>query len=299
MDRLGELQTLVAIVDTGSLAGAARRLNRSPPSISRDLADLERRAGAALVERSTRSCRPTPAGIRLAEDARPLIASYAEAVGHAAGDAGEPRGLVRITAPITFGVSFVAPLITRFLDAHPGVTIDLQLLDRVVDLIEEDFDLAVRIGRLEDSSLIARPVGQLRRVLAASPAYLEANGVPAHPDELVQHEVVQHGSRSADTVLAFRAESGRTIEVRPRARFTVNQPEAAIAAAREGRGIVRALSHQVSADMRNGRLHRILEEFEPEPLPVNCVWPQSRRSWRRVRLLVDHLVSGLAALDVW
>ena len=298
MDRLRELQTLVAIIDTGDLAGAARRLNRSPPSISRDLADLERRAGATLVERSTRSCRPTPAGLRLAEDARPLIASYAEAIGHAAGSASEPRGLVRVTAPITFGVNLVAPLITRFLDTHPEVTIDLQLLDRVVDLVEEDFDLAVRIGRLEDSSLIARPVGRLRRVLAASPAYLEANGEPAHPGELVQHEVIRHGSRGADTVLAFLTEGSRTIEVRPHARFTVNQPEAAIAAAREGRGIVRALSHQVCADMRDGRLRRILKEFEPEPLPVHCVWPQSRRSWRRVRLLVDHLVSGLAALDV-
>ncbi len=141
MDRLRELQTLVAIINTGDLAGAARRLNRSPPSISRDLADLERRAGATLAERSTRSCRPTPAGMRVAEDARPLVASYAEAIGQAAGDASEPRGLVRVTAPITFGVNLVAPLITQFLDTRPEVTIDLQLLDRAVDLVEEDFDL--------------------------------------------------------------------------------------------------------------------------------------------------------------
>lgn len=135
-------------------------------------------------------------------------------------------------------------------------------------------------------------------MLAAGPAYLEADGVPAHPSELAQHKVLQHGSRGADTVLAFLAEGSRTIEVRPHARFTVNQPEAALTAARRG-GIAQALSHQVCDDLRDGRLCHILKEFEPEPLLVHCVWPQSRRSWRRVRLLVDHLVSGLAALDLW
>jgi DNA-binding transcriptional LysR family regulator len=298
MDRLRELQTLVAIVDMGGLAAAARRLGRSPPSISRDLADLEARIGASLVERSTRSCRPTPAGIRLADDARPLLSGYEEAIGQAAGEATAPRGSVRITAPITFGGSFVAPLVTAFLDIYPQITIDLQLNDRIVDLAEEDFDLAVRIGRLADSSMIARTVGELRRVFVASPAYLDARGTPERPADLADHEIIQHTSRGAATPLTFAGEGRRTITVSARARFTVNQPEAALAAAREGRGIVGVLSHQVDSDLRAGTLVRILKEFEPAALPISLVWPPSRRSWRRVRLLVDHLANGLSALDV-
>lgn len=298
MDRLSELQTLVAIVDTGSLAAAARRLGRSPPSITRDLADLERRIGVSLVERSTRSCRPTPAGIRLAGDARQLLSGYEEAIRQAAGEATTTRGSVRMTAPIIFGRRHVAPLVTDFLDTHPEVSIDLQLDDRTVDLTGEEIDLAVRIGHLADSSLIARTVGELRRVVVASPAYLEARGTPARPEDLVDHELVRHTNCGASAPWTFRGKDGRLIDVPVSARFTVNQPETAVAAACDGRGVVSALSHQVDADLRAGRLVRILKDFEPDALPVSIVWPESRRSWRRIRLLVDHLVKGLSALEV-
>ncbi len=298
MDRFGELQTLVAIVDTGSLAAAGRRLGRSPPSITRDLADLERRIGVRLVDRSTRSCHPTPAGTRLADHARQLLSGYDEAVCQVAGETAAPRGLVRMTAPITFGCNHVVPLVTGFLDAYPEIAIDLQLIDRVVELTEEDFDLAVRIGRLADSSLIARTVGELRRVVVASPAYLASKGTPAYPKDLVDHEVVQHTSRGANAPWTLRGEDGRPISLALNARLAVNHPDAAIAAARDGRGVVSALSHQVDADLRSGRLVRILRDFEPDALPVSLVWPQSRRSWRRIRLLIDHLAQGLSALEV-
>lgn len=297
MDRLGELRTLVAIVDSGSLTGAARRLGRSPPSITRDLADLESRVGVTLVERSSRTCRPTPVGIRLAEQARRLLGDYEAAIGEAAGAATVPRGLVRMTAPITFGQEYVAPLVDEFMDAQPGVAIDLQLLDRLVDLVEEEFDLAVRIGPLADSMLIARRVGELRRVAVASPAYLATHGTPAAPADLTAHQIVEHGRHGPNASWGFRAADGRTISVAVTARLTVNQPEAAVAAARNGRGIVRALSHQVGPDLRAGRLVRILRDFEPDPLPVSLVWPASRRGWQRIRLLIDHLADGLGALD--
>ena len=298
MDRLRELQTLAAIVDTGSLAAAARRLGRSPPSISRDLADLEGRVGIGLVEPSTRSCRPTPAGARLADDARPLLTGYEEAIEQVAGEARAPRGSIRMTAPITFGGRYVVPLVTAFLDTYPEIMIDLQLNDRLVDLAEENFDLAVRIGRLADSSMIARPVGELRRIFVASPAYLEARGTPGQPEDLAGHEIVQPSGGGANMPLIFSGDGGRPIAVAARARFTVNQPEAAVAAAREGRGIVGVLSHQVDSDLRTSALVRILEAFEPAPLPVSLVWPPSRRSWRRIRLLVDHLAGALSALEV-
>lgn len=298
MDRLRELQTLVAIVDTGSLAAAARRLGRSPPSISRDLADLEGRVGISLVERSTRSCRPTPAGARLADDARPLLAGYEEAIEQVAGEARAPRGSIRMTAPITFGGRYVVPLVTAFLDTYPEIMIDLHLNDRLVDLAEENFDLAVRIGRLADSSMIARPVGELRRIFVASPAYLEARGTPGKPEDLRDHEIVQHGGGGPNMPLVFSGEDGRALTVTARSRFTVNQPEAAVAAAREGRGIVGVLSHQVDSELRTSALVRILEAFEPPPLPVSLVWPSSRRSWRRIRLLIDHLAEALSGLDV-
>ena len=297
MDRLRELQTLVAIVDSGSLAAAARRLGRSPPAISRDLADLESRVGVTLVERSTRSCTPTSAGWRLAEDTRPLLSGYEEAISHAAGEATAPRGSIRMTAPITFGGRFVVPLITAFLDGYSEIEVDLQLSDRFVDLADEDFDLAVRIGHLADSALIARSLGELRRLFVASPAYLQAKGMPARPEDLTQHEIVQH-SGGPGTPLTFAGKGGGAIVIPARARFTVNQPEPAIAAAREGRGIVSVLSHQVDEDLRRGSLVRILRPFEPPALPVSLVWPASRRSWRRIRLLINHLAGALSPLEV-
>lgn len=298
MDRLGELQTLVAIVDSGSLAAAARRLGRSPPAVTRDLADLERRIGMRLVERSTRSCRATPAGTRLADQARQVLSGYNEAIGRAAEEKMTARGLLRVTAPITFGANYVSPLITDFLDTYPEVRIDLQLIDRSVDLIEEEFDLAVRIGRSADGSLRARVVGETRRMVVASPAYLQSKGTPVSPRDLARHDVVQHTSRGINTPWTFRGPAGRPILFALTPRFTVNQPEVAIAAARDGRGVVSVLYHQVEADLRAGSLVRILKQFEPDGLPVSILYPESRGNWHRIRLMVDHLAKGLSALDV-
>ena len=291
-----ELQTLVAIVDTGSLAAAARRLSRSPPSVTRDLADLERRVGTGLVERSTRSCRPTPAGLRMADQGRQLLADYAEALGRAAGETSILRGPLRVTAPSTLGREHVATLIIAFLDTYSGVSIDLQLLDRNVDLVEEDFDLAVRIGPLVDSSALSHPVGVVERVVVASPTYLAAREAPRHPSDLAGHELIQHTARGAGAPWRFRERDGRSLDLTFEVRLTVNQAEAAVAAARSGRGVVAALSHQVAADLEEGRLVKVLTDFQPAALPVSLLWPSSRRSWRRLRLLVDHLATGLSAL---
>lgn len=293
MDRLGELRTLAAIIDAGSMAAAAQRLRRSPPSITRDLSDLERRAGTTLIERSTRSCRPTPAGLRLAEQARHLLDAYDDAIGEASGQAAEVGGLLRITAPTVFGRDHVAALVTSFLDKNPAISIDLHLIDRLVDLAEEEYDLAVRIGHLRAGPLIARTVGWVGCVLVASPSYLNAKGVPFKPHDLVGHEIIHHGRRDRHTPWEFRDSNRRVLNVPVEGRLSVNHPDAAVAAALEGRGVVTALSHQVEAHLNSGRLVRLLHDYEPAPLPVNLVWLQSRRPWRRMRLLIDHLATGL------
>jgi DNA-binding transcriptional LysR family regulator len=298
MDRLAELKTLVVILEAGSLSAAARTLHRSLPSVSRDLADLERRTGVGLVERSTKRCRATPAGARLADQARQLLSSYDDALGEAAGERTMPSGTVRMTAPTGFGRQHVSPLVFAFLDHYPAISIDLHLTDRLVDMIHEEFDLAVRIGPLPDSPLVARRIGGVRTVVVASPAYLRARGTPLTPADLADHEAVEHTGLGAGTPWIFHDSNGRATTVPVTARLAVNQAETAIDAARSRRGLVRALSHQVDADLRAGRLVRILQPYEPEAMPVSLVWPPSRRSWRRMRLLVDHVAAGLGELDL-
>lgn len=298
MDRLAELKTLVAIVDCGSLSAAGRILRRSLPAVSRDLASLEHRIGTRLVERSTKCCRATPAGARLADHARQLLANYDDAVGEAAGERTTASGEVRLTAPTGFGRDHVAPLIFDFLGRYPAIRIELYLADRMVHLVDEEYDLAVRIGHLPDSALLSRKVGEVRSVVVASPAYLQARGTPQSPADLGSHEMIQHTGLGAGSSSGLRALGRRGADIAIDCRLAVNQAETAIAAARDGLGLVHVLSHQVAADLKSGMLVRVLQPWEPDAVPVSLVWPESRRRWRRIRLLVDHLADELAALEV-
>ncbi|MBX6741761.1 MAG: LysR family transcriptional regulator [Acetobacteraceae bacterium] len=302
MDRLDELAVFLAVLDTGSLAGAARRLRRSPPAVTRILAGLEARAGARLIERTTRTLAPTEAGRHLAEQARHLLADYEEAMrAVAGGEQAVPRGLLRVTAPIMFGQRHVTPLVASFLAAHPALRAELILSDRNLDLVEEGLDVAVRIGALPDSGLIARRVGEVRRVLVASPAYLAARGSPAVPADLARHEVVFTASRPGPLEWRFRrggAGSGREQAVRLAPRLVVSHVEAALAAALEGHGIAAALSYQVDAEIRAGRLVRLLPEYELPAVPVHLLVPSARLMPARVRLFLDHAAARLSRLEV-
>lgn len=284
---------VVAIVETGSLAASARSLNRSPPSVTRDLADLERRIGTLLVERSSRNCRPTPTGLLLADSARSLLTAYDEAIDAAQGEASGPQRSLRVTAPVTFGSCYVVPLVLDLLDAHQGLSIDLRLEDRIVDLVDEDIDLAVRFGALRDSSLMARKIGALPVLVVASPDYLRARGVPRDRHDLAEHDVLQHRVSGIGNPMAPRLREGVPAPVETAARFAVNQPEAALSAARRGRGIVTVLGHQVAKDLKAGRLVEVLADHREPSVPVSLVWPASRGALRRVRLLIDHLYGGL------
>jgi DNA-binding transcriptional LysR family regulator len=295
MDRLDELAVLVTIVDEGSLAAAARRLRRSAPSMTRVLAALEERAGARLLERTTRRLAPTEAGLALAARARTLLADYSGAMSDLA--AAPVRGLIRVTATVPFGRLYVSKIVNSFLAAYPDTRIDLLLNDRYVDLIEEGVDVAVRVGTLSDSGLVARAVGRLRGwVVVASPEYLARRGVPDRPAALAKHDVIFATTFQRPSEWRF-GEGKRAPVARFTPKLSVNDVETQIVAARAGRGLARVPAYQVAADIKAGELVRVLETFEAESLPVHLVTPSSRIA-PKVRAFLDHAARALAELVV-
>jgi DNA-binding transcriptional LysR family regulator len=295
MDRLQELAVLVAVVDHGSLAAAARRLRRSPPAVTRALAALEGRVGTQLVERSTRRLSVTEAGRAFAERARALLNGYDSAVG---GLAGNPlRGLLRVTAPLQFGRRHVAPLVTGFLDAYREMRIELVLNDRNLDLIEEGIDVAVRIGPLSDSNLIAKRVGEVRRILVASPDYLRRRGMPKKPADLAAHDTIASFARSEPSEWRFGPPKRPSV-VRISPRLVVNETEARLVAARAGQGMTRVLSYQVHEDLQTGSLIRFMTPFEPPALPIHLVATSGGHKASKVRAFFDYASQSLGKLAV-
>jgi DNA-binding transcriptional LysR family regulator len=292
LDRLDELAVFLAVLETGSLSGAARRLRRSPPSVTRTLAALETRIGARLVERTTRRLAVTDAGRRLAEAARPVLAGYDAALAQT--EAGALRGHLRVSAPLVFGRRHMAPVLAAFLDAHPELTGELVLNDRNLDLVDEQLDVALRIAALADSSLVARKVGEVRRVVAASPAYLARRPAPAKPADLAEHEVIYSSTQPGPT--EWRFAGGEVVRLRPR--LMVNAVEPVVAAAVDGRGITRVLSYQVADELADGRLVRLLAGHEPAPIPVQLVTASARLPPPRVRAFLDYAAGELSRLAV-
>jgi DNA-binding transcriptional LysR family regulator len=295
MDRLDELAVLVAVLETGSLTGAGRRLRRSPPAITRTIAALEQRVGVRLVERTTRRVAPTEAGLALAERARTMLDEYTEAM-QVAGRAAL-RGTLRITAPVVFGRRHITPCVLAFLTDNPDLRVELRLADRNLDLIEEGLDLAVRIGPLPDSTLAARHVGTVRRLVVASPAYLAAQGTPQPPAGLAGHATIVSFSRGG--LLEWRFRDGRRDRiVRLTPRLLVNDIEAMLLAARSGFGVARALSYQVVEELESGALVRLLTEFEPAPEPVHLVFPGGPMIRPNTRAFVQFAAAYLGRLGV-
>lgn len=299
MDRLDELKVLIAILDGGSLAAAAKRLHRSPASVTRALAALEERVGVRLVERSTHSLAPTQAGQRLAEHARLLLGEYGAALGDATDNHDAPlRGLLRVTAPTVFGRRHVTPVVAAFLEVHPEIRVDLVLTDRNVDLIEEGFGVAIRIGRLAESRLVARRIGEVRRVLIASPVYLARRGKPRRPSDLDRHDIVICSVLSLPAEWRFKSGSGREQIVRLTPRLMHSDVEGMLVAVRSGTGIGRCLSYQVFDELASGTLVRILPTFEPPAFPVQLVVTTARHMPRSVRAFIDHAARRLSVLRV-
>ena len=295
MDRLEELAIFVAIVEAGSLVAASRRLKKSPPAVTRALKGLEDRMDLRLVERTTRRLSATDAGGALADRARSLLADYEQLL--AGASQAQLQGVLRITAPVQFGRRHVAPIVSAFLNEFPDVRVELTLNDRNLDLIEEGLDLAVRIGPLVDSSLVARTVGSVRRVVVASPAYLARRGVPQAPSELAAHDTIFGMARSSAREWRFGPSmKGAVVRLTPR--LLVDDVDAQLQAARAGRGIARALSYQVTGDLAGGTLVRLLQDFEPGPLPVQLVTLRRGLMAPKVRAFVDAAVATFRDVDI-
>lgn len=295
MDRLDELALLVAVIDAGGLAAAGRRLRRSPAAMTRALAALEERAGARLIERTTRRLAPTEAGRELAERARRLLAEYEAALERSAPDT--IRGLLRITGPTVLGARHLAPIVNAFLAEHREVRAEVTLHDRNLDLIESELHVAVRIGALADSSLVARRVGSVRRITIASPGYLSRHGEPRAPADLAGHQTILTTAVSATPEWRFEA-GGRPRVTRLQPRLAINDIEAALAAVLAGQGVGRALSYQVADELADGRLVRLLRAFEPQPLPVHLLSAGGRFMPPLVRAFLDYATPRLERLPV-
>lgn len=292
MDQLAAMRAFVEIVDRGSMTAAAEALDRSQPAIVRTLAALEAHLGARLLQRTTRRMSLTADGRDYLERCRRILADVEEADRAVGPTEGEPRGDLRMTAPVQFGELHVMPTLAGFVRRYAQLRVDLMLLDRNVDLVEEGIDLALRIGRLADSSMVAVRLGEVRRVVCASPALLGDTGVPEHPRALAGLPCIRLQNLPRADHWPFR-EGGRDLGVRVDGRLGCNQIAAALAACVDGVGFGQFLSYQVRGLLREDRLRCVLGEFEPEPLPVSLVYPGGRLVSTRLRALVNWLDSAL------
>lgn len=285
MDRLDAMRIFVMVADCGSFAQAARRLRISPAAATRAVAQLESGLGVGLLNRTTRSVGLTEPGARYLERCRRLLDGVDEAEQAVRGETAEPRGRLSITAPFVFGRLHILPILEDLLDRHRALTIRLDLSDRVTHLVEEAFDLAVRIGPLPPSSLIAVKLGEVRRVLVASPAYLARHPPIASPADLAGHELIAFEQVDQAQDWRFSSPDGQTVRVA--ARLSVTSADAAIDAATRGRGVTRTLSYQASAGLRLGELALVLPEHAPPPVPVSLVYAQNRRGLPAINAVLE------------
>lgn len=294
MDRLTEMQIYVAVAECEGFAAAARRLGVSPPVATRAVADLEARLGVKLLNRTTRYVRATDAGQRYLEDARRVLAAADEADEAAVGINSEPRGHLTVTAPVLFGRIYVMPGIVDYLQRFPATEVSALFVDRVVNLLEEGVDVALRIGELGDSSFKALRVGSVRRVLCASPDYIACNGLPANPEALTNHPLIVATNLGANIEWRFmRDDKPLTVRVKPRLSVTSN--DSAIEAAVRGLGITRVMSYQVAPELESGQLKIVLSEFEPAPVPIHILHREGRYAATKIRSFIDLMAERLRA----
>ena len=294
MDRFHLMRAFVAVVDAQGFAGGARKLGLSPPAVTRAIAELERRLGARLLTRTTRVVRVTDAGARYAEDCRRILAEVEEADESAGGVHQAPRGRLTITAPALFGSIHVTPIVLDYLRRYPEVNIECWFVDRMVSLVDEGADVAIRIGELADSSDHAVRVGSVRRIVCASPGYLKKRGTPKQPADLAQHTIIASSASMAVQEWRLRF-NGATRNVRLNPRLLTTSHDAAIAAAVAGFGLTRVLSYQVAEPLRSGKLKVVLQSCELDPMPVHVLHREGRRAAHKVRAFVDLAIVQLRA----
>ena len=288
MDRLAAMSVFVTVVEAGSLSAAGRKLGMPLPTVSRKISELESHIRARLLIRSTRNLVLTDAGTSYLAACKRIIESVDEAERQAMGEYSAPRGDLIIAAPIVFGRLHVVPIVAEFLKMYPDVDVQLVLNDRPLNLLENHIDLAVRVGELPDSSLIAARVGQIRHVVCASPRYLKEHGTPKVPQELVNHDCINFtfAALSSADVWIFRVGKSE-ISMRIRSRLVVNTAEAAIDSAVAGLGLTRVLSYQVKKVAESGALATVLTKFESAPMPITLVYAGQRLLPLKLRAFLD------------
>jgi DNA-binding transcriptional LysR family regulator len=294
MNRLDSMSILIAVVDAGSLSAAARLLDMPLATVSRKVAELEAHLNTRLLHRSTRQLSLTEAGISYVAACRRILEEIGEAERAATGEYASPKGELLVTAPVAFGRLHVVPVVAEFLTQYPDISVNLLLTDRVVHLMDEHADAAIRIGELPDSMLMATRVGTVRRMVCASPGYLAAHGAPSRPQDLAGHACITFEVLASMRAWVFGSGKGE-LSVPVQSRLTVNTAEAAIAAATLGVGLIRVLSYQVADAVREQALRVVLEEFESAPLPVSLVHTGQAPLPLKLRAFLDFVTPRLRA----
>ncbi len=292
MDRFEAMSIVLAVAEAGSLSAAARRQKMPLATVSRKVSDLEAHLETKLFHRSTRALVPTDAGRAYIAAAKRILADIEETERAASGEYATPRGDLIISAPVLLGRYYLQPVLTEFLAAFPEVDVQLSLLDRSVNLVEEHVDVALRLGTLADSSLIAVRIAETRRVICASPEYLRSRGSPAVPDDLSIHDMVSYPPLQSPVLWRFkRGETQYAVAVR--SRLVVSNLESACDAARAGLGITEAFSYQVAASLRSGELISLLQDFQPPAFPISFVYSPNRYLPAKLRAFLDFAVPRL------
>lgn len=295
MDRMAEMEAFVRVVEAGGFTDAARKLGLSKSAVSKHVSALEARLGARLLNRTTRRVSPTEIGLAYYDRAARVLSEAADADAMAASMQGAPRGELRVSAPQSFGLLHLAPAVAEFLKAYPEVAARVSLDDRFVELVAEGFDLAVRIGALPDSTLMARKLSETDLRLVASPDYLRARGAPLRIEDLAEHDLLHYAHLSSGAVWRLRGPNGEERQVRPQGRLTVNNGDALLQAAAAGLGIVLSPSFICAPALRAGRLVELLPEARPAALGVWAVYPAGRFPQPKLRVFVDFLAERFRA----
>ncbi|MER8611675.1 LysR family transcriptional regulator [Mesorhizobium sp. M1136] len=291
-----DIEAFLAVVERGNLSAAARHLSRSLHSVSRSLAALETSVGVELVRRTTHNTQTTEAGHDFYRRVKPALSEIVEAKAEAGKRSAEPFGLLRVGAPVLFGPTYLVPVVARFMERYPRIEVDLKLSDRFVDLIEDELDLAVRIGELRDYDLKARRLGAMRLVIFGAPSYFATYGRPQHPKELANHQCIFRNTDRDAGKWQF-LEAGKQLSVNVGARFHVDNAAASHAAVAAGLGIGRVPLWQVRDLVDDGAVEVILAAFEQPPIPIHVVWPATRLPLAKMRVFIDFLVQNLVIGD--
>ena len=297
MDRLSAMQMFVKAVEAGSLSAAARSLDQSLPAVSRGITALERRLGARLLVRTTRRISLTESGRTYYERAKRVLGDLREAEAEVAREHSVPSGRLVISASVTFGRIFMGGLISGYLRKYPEIEVRVLLTDRYVDLVGEGVDVALRIGKLGDSSLVARKLGEIRRVVVAAPGYLKSRGRPRHPEELVAHDCLLFTYLAEPEMWRFR-EGGRTLSVPVQGKLRADNQDVLLEAAVRGAGVAQLPSWLVRPYLQSGRLVPLLQKHESPPFDVNVVFPHARLLSAKTRAFVDHLAAEWRGLQM-